>query len=428
MIVPKQSTLTNGLQIVTVDMPEALSSSVCILVGVGSRYEQFDENGGVSHFLEHLLFKGTAKYPSARAVSEAIENVGGYNNAYTTDDLTNYYIKVPAGETELALDILCDMMTTAIIDPAEVDRERGVILEEINMRILDDPSGQASILLPPLIWPDHPLAHWTGGEKAVVEKLPASEVRRFYELYYHPGNMVVAVAGKAKHQEVVAMVEARMASVPAGKSPQASTVGPAISGDRTASLARDAAQGNLYMGSRATSYQDSDDAAAKVMTSILGRGMSSRLFTNVRERKGLAYSIYATLQNFTDTGVFEVYAGVTLERMDEAIAAIATELALMRSEKVTEAELSRVKSMTRGGLLMASESNSGLADRFGTQQLLWGKTETLEQTLERIEAVTASDILRVAGWILDPAALRMSVVAPDPGPAVKAFEKVIGEK
>ncbi len=428
MITPKLTTLENGLQIVTVDMAESLSVSASILVGVGSRYEQFDKNGGVSHFLEHLLFKGTAKYPSAREVSEAIENVGGYNNAYTTDDVTNYYIKVPAGEAELAIDILCDMMTTAIIDPVEVDRERNVILEEINMRILDDPSGQASILLPGLIWPEHPLAHWTGGEKAVVEQIPASEVKRFYQDYYQPGNMVVAVAGKVVHEEVVAMVKERLGRVANTSVVGAERVTGGIAPESVVAMERDSAQGHIYIGSRATAYLEADDAAAKVMTSILGRGMSSRLFINVRERKGLAYSTYASMQNYVDTGVFEVYAGVTLERMDEAVEAIMIELEKIRQEPVTPEELAKVKSQTRGGLIMASESNSGLAERFGTQQLLLRQTETLEETLNRIEAVTAEDIMRVAQKILDPKGLRMSVLAPDPSPAVKTFKKLTGEK
>ncbi len=419
-----QTTLSNGLRIVTSEMPGAQSLTASILVGVGSRYEDFSANGGVSHFLEHLLFKGTEKRPSAKIISEEIDAVGGYNNAYTSNDLTNYYIKVPKRYSQLAVDILCDMVRHPLFDAEELDRERGVIIEEMNV-YRDDPARFVGTLVPPLIWPSDPLGYDIIGTEKVINTIKRDKVIEYKERYYNPKNLVVSVAGKIKHEEIVEQLEDLMGDM---KGPAQKQHTRAVKSSATKlinSVEKDTAQAHFIIGSRAYPYMHKNDAAAKVVTSILGRGMSSRLFINVRERKGLAYHVYAHLQNFVDTGYFEAYAGVNLDKIEEAMEAVMEELMQIREQPVTPLELTKAKHQLRGQLEMALENNTNVAERLGTQLILLDKTRSVDEQMEEIEAVTMEDALRVASDMLDPKNLRLGIIAPNTKGAIKNFEKLV---
>ncbi len=423
----QQTTLANGLRIVTAKLADARSVTANIVVGTGSRYEDFEINGGVSHFLEHILFKGTDKYPSAQAIAEAVDAVGGYNNAYTSEDVTSYYIKVPGQHSELALDILADMIKSPLIQAGEVERERGVIIEEMNVW-RDDPARFIATMMPQLIFPDNPLGRDIIGTEEVIERIAPAEIREYQQYHYRPGNIVVAVAGQVDHEEVVRQMELVLGGLEPHEHEAPEPVGPKLAGDLAVTEAKPTAQAHFMVGTRAYPYDHPDDRAAKVLTAILGRGMSSRLFTNVRERQGLAYTIYAEVSNYVDTGFFHAYAGVNLDKIPQAVSAVLHELELTRREPVTEAEVHKAKQQLRAGLEMSLESNSAVADRIGTQLLLRGRVKPIEETIAEIEAVTVADVQRVALEMLEPEKLRFAIIAPDPDEAAEHFRTLVTNK
>jgi predicted Zn-dependent peptidase len=420
----RETTLDNGLRIVTASLADALSLTVNIVVGTGSRYEDFDHNGGVSHFLEHLLFKGSKNYPSAAAIAEAVDAVGGYNNAYTGEDVTAFYIKVPARHGKLALDILCDMVKNPLLDAEEIDRERGVIEEEMNV-FRDDPPRFISTLVPALIFPDNPLGKDIIGSEKVVQSISKQEIASYLRKHYTPNNLVVAVAGSVDHGETVKLVREALGDMEMGPAPKFKQVGPAADHDLVTVHAKPTAQAHFMIASRGYSYDDPDEPAARVVAAVLGRGMSSRLFTNVRERQGLAYTVFAEVNSFVDTGLFEAYAGVNLEKTEKALDSILHELELIRQEPVVATELAKAKQQLIAGLEMSLESNSSIADRMGLQMVLLGRVKPIDEIIEGIEAVTISDVQRVAQAMLAPDRLRFAIIAPDPVAAAEHFKESI---
>jgi predicted Zn-dependent peptidase len=420
----RETTLDNGLRIVTASLVDALSLTVNIVVGTGSRYEDFDKNGGVSHFLEHLLFKGSKHYPSAAAIAEAVDAVGGYNNAYTGEDVTAFYIKVPARHGKLALDILCDMVKNPLLDAEEIDRERGVIEEEMNV-FRDDPPRFISTLVPTLIFPDNPLGKDIIGSEKVVQSISRDEIAKYFHNHYVPNNLVVAVAGSVDHDETVQLVREALGGMKSGHTPHFKPIGPAADHDLVAMHAKPTAQAHFMVASRGYPYEHADEPAARVVAAILGRGMSSRLFTNVRERQGLAYTVFAEVNSFVDTGLFEAYAGVNLDKTEKALDSVLHELELIRQQPVASSELAKAKQQLIAGLEMSLESNSSIADRMGLQMALLGRVMPIEEIIEGIESVTVSDVQRVAKAMLAPDRLRFAIIAPDPEGAVEHFKESI---
>ncbi len=423
----EQTKLANGLRVITAEMAEARSLTANMMVGIGSRFEDFETNGGVSHFLEHLLFKGTAKYPSAQVIAEAVDAVGGYNNAYTSEDMTSYYMRVPAEHRELALDILADMMAAPLIESAEVDRERGVIVEEMNV-YRDDPARFVMTLIPQLIFPDNPLGRDIIGSETVIEHIAPEVIRAYQQRHYHPANMVAVVAGRVKHEEVVTQLEKSLGSMKAKTLPKITTIGNSLSTELAHTHAKPTAQAHFIIGTQAYPYKHANERAADVLTAILGRGMSSRLFTNVRERQGLAYTVYADVNNYTDTGIFHAYAGVNLDKVPQALDAVLHELQHIREEPVIEAELHKAKQQLRGALNMSEESNGAVANRLGSLLLLLNEVKSVDEVLAEIEAVTSADVQRVAQEMLAPQRLRLAIIAPEPEPVADHFRNVISKQ
>lgn len=417
---PQQTKLANGLQVITANMPGTYSATISVFAGVGSRYEDYKMQGGVSHFLEHLLFKGTKKRPTTKIISEQIDAVGGWNNAYTSAELTSYYVKVPYEHIGLGLDILADMIQNSLLDPKEIDRERSVIIEEMNV-YRDDPASYVHRLTPALLWPGHPLSRDVLGSEEVIRSVSHDTIAGYLAHHYQPHNLVVVAAGRVDHADTVAGAEKLFGGMKGGRPDRPAPAITKLAPDRAATLTKDTAQVHLVIAATAYPYRHADDPAAKIITTILGRGLSSRLFTNVRERKGLAYSVSAGIENYVDSGEFEVYAGVNRDKQAQAIAAIIEELRLIAAEPVAEAELSKAKNQIRGSLQMAMESSGAVADRFGTQQILLGETRTVEKTLADIDAVTTADVARVAAEMLAPERLRLGIISPKPDTAVATF-------
>lgn len=423
----KEATLENGLRIVTAKLADARSLTVNLVIGTGSRYEKYDENGGVSHFLEHLLFKGSAKYPSAQVIAETVDAVGGYSNAYTGEDITSFYIKVPSAHGELALDILCDMIKSPVLDLAEIDRERGVIIEEMNV-FRDDPPRFIGTLVPELIFPNNPLGRDIIGSEKVINEISREAIAEYFDTHYRPNNLVVAIAGAVDHDEVVKLVQAALGDVKPKDlpKPQAVTAEPAR--DLVVELAKPTAQAHFMVAARGYAYEDADEPAARVLAAILGRGMSSRLFTNVRERQGLAYNVFAEVNSFVDTGLFEAYAGVNLDKTLQAVDSVLHELELIRQEPVKPTELRKAQQQLRAGLEMSLESNASIADRIGLQMVLLGRVKPIDETIAGIEAVTVEDVQRVAKTMLAPERLRFAIISPEPHEAAKHFTEKLTMK
>jgi predicted Zn-dependent peptidase len=423
----RETTLPNGLRIVTASLADARSVTVNIVAGTGSRFEDYERNGGVSHFLEHLLFKGSKKYPTAEDISMAVDEVGGFNNAYTTEDVTSYYIKVPAKFGALALDILTDMVKNPLIDAGELERERDVIVEEMNV-FRDDPSRFIGTLVPSLIFPDNPLGKDIIGSEKVIRSIGRDEIMTYLHERYRPNNLVVAVAGAVDHDAVVEQLTRDLGDLEAG---ELAGVTPLVDGpdsDLVVSLEKPTAQAHFMVASRGYAYDHVDEPASRVVAAILGRGMSSRLFLNVRERQGLAYTVFAEVNPFVDTGLFEVYAGVNLDKIEQALDSVLHELAVVASELVGEAELAKAKQQLIAGLEMSLESNGNIADRIGTQMVLLGKVRPVEETIARVEAVTSADVLRVAGQMLEAKRLRFAIIAPEPAAAAAHFVESMNSK
>jgi predicted Zn-dependent peptidase len=418
------TTLSNKLRVASAEMADAFSVTISVAVGVGSRHEQFATNGGVSHFLEHLLFKGTQRRPSTKIISEQIDAVGGMNNAYTTNELTNYYVKVPYQHLELGLDILADMIRNSLFDPSEIDRERGVVLEEMNVS-RDDPASYVYRLTPELLWPGHPLSRDVLGSEKVISSIQRQAIVDYQRAFYRPGNMVVSVAGRVKHEVVVKLAERLLGDIADQPIDASPAVKEELSERRSVTLTKDTAQTHLVISTTAYPFRHANDPAAKLITTILGQGLSSRLFMSVRERQGLAYSISTGLENFVDTGEFEVYAGVNLAKTPDAVAAILKELRLITEQPVGAEELDKAKNQIRGGLQMALENNSAVADRMGTQLLLLGRMRSVEETLAEIEAVTVDEVQRVAAEMLAPERLRLGLISPNPEPIAAEFEHLV---
>lgn len=423
----RQTRLENGLQIVTAKLEDARSLTINVVVGTGSRFENYSINGGVSHFLEHLLFKGSKKYPSAQAIAEAVDAVGGYNNAYTGEDVTSFYIKVPARHGDLALDILCDMVKNPLLDPVEIDRERGVIVEEMNV-FRDDPPRFIGTLVPELIFPDNPLGRDIIGSEEVIRAIPREDIAEYQKLHYRPNNLVVAVAGAVDHDRIVEQVREALGDMAPKEQPEFAPVPEQVARERAVTHAKDTAQAHFMIASRGYSYDDPDEPASRVVAAILGRGMSSRLFTNVRERQGLAYTVFAEVNSFVDTGLFEAYAGVNLDKIEQALSSVLHELELIRKEPVDEAELNKAKQQLRAGLEMSLENNASIADRIGLQLVLLGRVKPIDEMIAGIEAVTAADVQRVARKMLDPDQLRFAIIAPEPEAAARHFKEAVMDK
>jgi len=416
----RETTLENGLRIITASLADARSVTVNVVAGTGSRFEDYKKNGGVSHFLEHLLFKGSKKYPTAQAIAEAVDAVGGYSNAYTTEDVTCFYIKVPARHGALALDILSDMVKNPLFDPTEIDRERGVIIEEMNV-FRDDPSRYIGTLVPGLIFPDNPLGRDVIGSEEVINTIPQADIKAYMAKQYRPNNLVVAVAGAVDHEAVVKQVGAALGDLERGALAELVPVTNDPDHDLVATHAKPTAQAHFMVASRGYAYEDADEPAARLVAGILGRGMSSRLFMNVRERQGLAYTVFAEVNPFVDTGLFEAYAGVNLDKIEQALDSVLHELAEICETPVGDTELDKAKQQITAGLEMSLESNGSIADRIGTQLVLLGEVKSVEQTIAEIEAVTPADVQRVARAMLAPERLRFAIIAPEPEAAAKHF-------
>lgn len=403
-------TLDSGLRVVTNAVSTAQSVSVNMFVGVGSRAENHHTNG-VSHYLEHLMFKGTERRKTAIEIAEAIEGAGGVLNAYTSQELTCYWNQVPFDKLPLAMDVLVDTMRNSLLEQEEIDRERTVVQQEIR-RAYDQPSAWVGHLLTEATFGDQPLGWPIAGTIETVQEMKREDMTKHIDTYYVPKNMVLSVAGNTTHDEVLSMARKLLEGMDGGTPPPVPEVRNGRPKEHVKVEARDIAQSNIGIALHAVSRLDPERYPAMIMNAVLGRGMSSRLFKEVRERRGLAYAIGSGLTRYMDTGVLSISAGVSPENVSEATTVIKAELMKLVDEKVGEEELTKARDYTIGTFRLGLETSMALAQRAGEQLLMVGEIEPIDDVVAKLAAVTADDVQRVAKRIFRNDNMSMSLVGP----------------
>lgn len=417
----KLKTLKNGLTLITIPIPSLESVTSLVAVGAGSRYETRKING-ISHFLEHMFFKGSKKYPTAEIISTMVDSIGAVNNAATSKEWTYYWIKSSAKHIELATDIISSMLKDSLLQPEEIEREKGVIIEELRM-YRDNPARLIWDLYENLQFGDQPLGWDIGGSEKTINSLKREEFAAYVDSLYAPTNSVLVYAGKLpKDVEGMALkyfdeLPKRGEHKPTGYVPQKQTKA------RINVHYKKTDQANLILGVEAFNRHDNNRYAAKVLSVILGEGMSSRLFIQVRERRGLAYHVSADSDSYIDTGMFINYAGLKLEKVYEGLKVIIDELEKISSKKVESEELNKAKELIRGRLALRSESTNFLAEHFGTEFILDRKLESFDEYLKNIDKVTTEEILVAAKYLFNKNRFNLQIIAPIKDPA--KFEKIL---
>ena len=405
----QKTILENGLRVISSRLPHCRSVSVCVFLAVGSRYEAEPE-AGLSHFVEHMSFKGTRRRPTPREVAASIEGVGGVINAATDRELTTYWCKVARHHFPLALDVLADILLASRYDAAEMERERQVIIEELHM-VKDMPHLRVGMLADELLWPGHPLGRDVAGTEESVSAITREELLRFVERRYLPCRAVVAVAGDIKHEQVVEGVARAFAAWRDGTPPPGFQPFVDAANPRLEIAAEETEQTHLCLALPGLPSLHPQRYALDVMNVLLGEGMSSRLFVKIRDELGLAYSISSYVEHLRDTGALTIYAGVEHSRLAVAVKAIVEELALMR-KPVGEEELRQAKEQTKGRLLLRMEDSRGVAAWIGAQEVLNGCVLTVDEVVAAVDALGVEDIQAVADDILRGEQLRLAVVGP----------------
>ena len=401
--------LASGLRVVTERLPHLRSAAVGFWVGTGSRDEPAPR-AGVSHFLEHLLFKGTEDRDAA-TIAETVESRGGDMNAFTAQEVTTFYVRVPDLCLPLAMDILSDIVWRPALRPSDIESERHVILEELHLRD-DEPEDLVQDLFTGAVFPQHPIGREVIGSVATIEGMSRDDIADFHARHYRPSNVVVAAAGNVEHDEVVTLVEAGLDHANGTRPPREPYAGQPPPRP-LALLERPTEQAHLVLGMRALPNDDPDRYALTVLNQALGGGMSSRLFQEVRERRGLAYSVYSYRAALEETGVLAVSAGTAPERVDELLDVLDAELQRVVTDRgVSERELAAARGHLRGSLALSLESSGSRMHRIGRSEITLGEIPTLDELVARIDAVAAHDVARVVERVLAGVDRTLAVVGP----------------
>lgn len=403
-------TLENGLRIFMVPLNSFQSVSMGIFVRIGSRYESEAESG-TSHFIEHMLFKGTTQRPTAKLIAEAIEGIGGVSNAYTGPETTVYYAKAAASQTRIVINFLTDLVRNPLFDSMEFEKERFIIGEEINM-VYDAPDSWANIVLDQVIWPNHPLGQNVAGTHQSLAGISRDTLISFFKKSYHPKNVLVAVGGAFEPEEIVAELTAALGDWQPGPIPEFEKAPEPQTEARCYVEDRPIEQGHLCLALPGLPRVHPDRYALGVLNTILGDGMSSRLFLNIREDKGLAYAVDSSLSLLQDTGTVVIYAGVDPRRAPEALQAILDELERLRDEPISAEELNKAKEYLKGRLVLGLEDSYSRAAWVAYQALLMDTIKSPEAVLAAYDAVTAAEVRALAQKIVNPSAYSLAAVGP----------------
>lgn len=404
-----KSKFSNGTTLITVPVPGTEAITALALFPVGSRYESLKQNG-LSHFIEHMMFKGTKKRPTTLHISKELDNVGAEYNAYTSRDYTGYYVKIASQHANLALDLLSDMIWNSKFDESEVNREKGVIIEEINM-YQDNPTMYIEQLFEEAIFSGHPLGRDIAGTAETIKNFSRSEIIKYYKNFYQPQNLILVLAGKVdKNFRISKFLNNNFSQ--SKKSNYLSAKIDRIKNPQIKIRFKKTDQVHVALGFPAYSYDDPRLFALTLLNIILGGTMSSRLFTEVRERRGLAYMVRSGLNNYQDIGNLVIQAGLDKNRLAEALKVILKELKKMKEKGVTAAELKMAKENIAGRLILNLEDSSAQAEWYGRQALLMKKIMTPEERLKKYQTTTLKDIKEAAENIFKLPQLRLAVIGP----------------
>jgi predicted Zn-dependent peptidase len=413
--------LDNGLRILTAPIDSAQSVTCAIMLAAGSRYET-EETNGIAHFSEHMFFKGTEKRPTARDISMEIDAIGGEFNAFTGKEYTGYYVKCAAESRDVALDVLVDMLRNSKFEPDEIEREKGVIIEEMNM-YFDTPRDFISGVYEELLYGDQPLGWDIIGRKETIHAANQDTFRGYIDHWYKPTRMVVGIGGNlgdGLHERIGEL----LGDLPSGETGEPARIELGANGNagvRVHTKASD--QAHICLGVHSYPLEHPDRYILQVLSTVLGGGMSSRLFTEVRERRGLAYYVYGLNHSYTDAGSLYAQAGVDINRIDDAVSTVARELRTIAEERVPDDELAKAKSFAKGRFVLQLETSQGLI-MFGLRrEVLESRTVDPTEILAEIDKVTVDDVQRVARDVIEQRGLQLAVIGPFDDPA--RFEKLL---
>ncbi len=401
----RHDVLANGVRFVTERMPHVRSVSVGVWLARGSRHEP-STHAGIAHFVEHMLFKGTARR-SAEGIAQEVDSIGGQLDAFTSKEYAGYYMKVLDEHLPVAVDILSDLVSHPTFDPSDIEKEQKVVLEEIKM-VEDTPDDLVHELFAEGFWPDHPLGRPILGLPASVSALDQGALRAYFADTYVASNLSVVAVGNLDHDRLKALVEAALADVPLQGS--AVTVRPPVATPYTLVRRKDLEQSHVCFGMAALAQNDPDRYVCYAFNTVLGGSMSSRLFQNVREKRGLAYSVFSGLSAYQDSGALSIYAGCANEAVGELVDVVVAELRQLRADRVGEVELRRAKDHLKGSLMLNLESTSSRMSHLARQEIYRDRTDTLDEMLAAIERVTVDDVHRLAGRLFSTGTLGITVL------------------
>lgn len=404
-----KTVLDNGLRVITHTMPHSPSVSLAVLVGTGSCYESQKE-AGISHFAEHLYFKGTERRPTSKEISQDIEGVGGVINGSTDKEVTIFWCKVASSHFPIALDVLCDLLLHSRFDSRDIEQERKVIIEEINMN-LDIPQQRVNMLIDELLWPEQPLGREVAGDKETVVSITRGQLLDYVSHRYLPNNAVLSIAGGIKHEEAMAQIEPLFHEWVIGGLGTGYTTNDKQTAARLRIEPRDSEQAHLCLAVHGFSYLHPQRFTLDLLNTVLGGGMSSRLFLEIREHKGLAYDIHSHADHFLSSGSLTVYAGLNPEKVETALVAILEELSKLK-QGITPNELTRAKELSKGRLQLQLENSQNMALWLGSQEILRQHILTIDEVISLIDAITSNEIITVAEELLNTEQLSLAIVGP----------------
>ena len=400
------TTLANGVRVITEEMPHVRSVSVGVWINAGSRSETSEQNG-ISHFIEHMLFKGTTKR-SAEDIARSVDSIGGNLDAFTAKELVCFNTKVLDQHLSQAFDVLADLVLHPLFRTEDIEKEKGVILEEIKMEA-DSPDYLVHEIFSSNFWKDHPLGKPILGTPQTVKRIDRAMIQSYYGSIYAPANLIVTAAGHLTHERLVALVSEHFESMPPVDLPQSDPV-PGTHARLALRNKKALEQVHLVLGVPSYPLPHEERFTCYVMNTLLGGGMSSRLFQNIRERQGLAYAVFSELNPYRDTGCMSIYAGTSTESARQVVESIMQEFRQLKSETVGEEELRRAKDHLKGSLMLSLESTSSRMSNLARQEMYFAKFFTLDELVESIEAVTADDVQRIARTFFDPKQIALTVL------------------
>jgi predicted Zn-dependent peptidase len=417
----ERHTLANGMRILTAPVPTAQSVTCMLMFAAGSRYESAETNG-IAHFAEHMFFKGTGNRPAAKDIAGEIDSIGGEFNAFTGKEYTGYYVRCAAESRDVALDVLVDMIRHSKFDSEEIEREKGVIVEEMNM-YFDTPRDFIGGVYDSLLYGDQPLGWDIIGRKETVRGATRDTFMGYLDRWYKPSRLVAGIGGKIG-DDLIPRLEELLGDLEDGASGSPDPVAiPSNGGPRVKLHTKQSDQAHLILGTRSYPLVHPDRYVVQLLATVLGGGMSSRLFTEVRERRGLAYYVFGTNQAYTDAGSLYSQAGVDINRIDDAIETIVAELRRIAVEPVPADELEKARSFAKGRFVLQLESPHGLISFGLRREVLEGAAPEPEEVLAGLDAVTAADVQRVAKDVVESGSLNLALVGPFDD--AERFEKLL---